>query len=414
MLQWRRKWSLKLRDRINRTLSLRKSLPLSETSDTKRIGAHQHQDGDDWVHTTLASTVAADSHDLHCEAENVFLEPAASTGSYYTVASTASLQSAQSNYRLDEPVEQLDDTAPDWASHSNELLSSPNSRTQIQRISFPAVPDSDPPPSPGLKSEYDAVPQDEALWESFRELHQESRWLAAGEKLRQCKSMHSAPQQAVHEVAKMVHSLDHFRESMRETSRYQQSSKQPLQVQHQSTCFAGCTCPRSALAFNQPLWRGTSMSNVLTLENCACHGNVWVRNVPKCTSTCEYTADGAACVLKQTPMQMFYRPPEQGQMHNIRAVADFCVKSVEILALAREFDLVKTWNWTVSESAILENRSEFDVDALAVLKMPWPYKPRFAAFSCKGGDLLDERSSLAVLFQSCCQVCLDHTHLLQH
>jgi hypothetical protein len=98
---------------------------------------------------------------------------------------------------------------------------------------------------------------------------------------------------------------------------------------------------------------------------------------------------------------MFYRPPARSQVHNIRAIADFAVKSVEVLALAREFDLVKTWNWTTADSAILVTRSDFDVDALAVLKMPWPYKCRFAAFSCKGGDLLDENGSLAVVFSSC-------------
>lgn len=101
---------------------------------------------------------------------------------------------------------------------------------------------------------------------------------------------------------------------------------------------------------------------------------------------------------------MFYRPPMQGQIHNIRAVADFAVKGVEVLALAREFDLVKTWNWTASASAILKTRSEFDIDALAVMKMPWPYKHRCAAFSSKGGDLLDERGNMTIVFDSCLPV----------
>lgn len=103
-------------------------------------------------------------------------------------------------------------------------------------------------------------------------------------------------------------------------------------------------------------------------------------------------------------MQMFYRPPVHGQTHNIRAVSDFAVKAVEVLALAREFDLVKSWNWTASDSAILETRSEFDMDALAVLKMPWPYKHRFAAFRFKGGDFLDERGCVAAFFDSCLPV----------
>jgi hypothetical protein len=103
-------------------------------------------------------------------------------------------------------------------------------------------------------------------------------------------------------------------------------------------------------------------------------------------------------------MQMFYRPPVNGQVHNIRAVADFALKSVEILALAREFDLVKSWNWTVSDSSVLETRGDFDIDAMVVLKMPWPYKQRFTAFRCKGGDFLDERGSVAVVFESCHQV----------
>ncbi|NJR42774.1 MAG: hypothetical protein HC767_09020 [Akkermansiaceae bacterium] len=100
-------------------------------------------------------------------------------------------------------------------------------------------------------------------------------------------------------------------------------------------------------------------------------------------------------------MQMYYRPPVRGQIHNIRAIADFSVKTIEVLALAREFDLVKTWNWTAADSAILGTRNEFDMDALAVLKMPWPYKHRFAAFSFKGGDFLDERACVTALFNSC-------------
>ena len=103
-------------------------------------------------------------------------------------------------------------------------------------------------------------------------------------------------------------------------------------------------------------------------------------------------------------LQMFYRPPLQGQIHNIRAIADFAVKGVEVLALAREFDLVKTWNWTAADSAITKTRSDFDIDALVVLKMPWPYKPRCAALTSKGGDFLDEKGNLTVVFDSCLPV----------
>jgi hypothetical protein len=54
-----------------------------------------------------------------------------------------------------------------------------------------------------------------------------------------------------------------------------------------------------------------------------------------------------------TALQVFYREPrDDSHIHSFRFVADFALPTVDILALAREFDLVASWNWTVTDSQV--------------------------------------------------------------
>ena len=87
-------------------------------------------------------------------------------------------------------------------------------------------------------------------------------------------------------------------------------------------------------------------------------------------------------------------------MHNFRIVADFALPAVDVLALAREFDLVSSWNWAVTDSQILTEYGDMHIDAYAVLRMPWPFANRRAVLTAEGGDCLDEAGCATVLMQS--------------
>eukprot|EP00892_Ulva_mutabilis_P000409 jgi/Ulvmu1/10369/UM061_0052.1 len=103
----------------------------------------------------------------------------------------------------------------------------------------------------------------------------------------------------------------------------------------------------------------------------------------------------------QKPLQIFYRRNPQATVHQFRFVADFAASLVEVLALAREFDLISSWNWTVPDSRILSERSDMDLSAFAVVRMPWPFNNRYATVRAQGGDCLQEDSCARVVFASC-------------
>lgn len=100
-------------------------------------------------------------------------------------------------------------------------------------------------------------------------------------------------------------------------------------------------------------------------------------------------------------LQIFYRRQPAATVHHFRFIADFPCALVEVLALAREFDLISSWNWTVPDSLILSERSDMDLSAYAVVRMPWPYNNRYAAVRARGSDCLQEDACAKVIFASC-------------
>lgn len=100
-------------------------------------------------------------------------------------------------------------------------------------------------------------------------------------------------------------------------------------------------------------------------------------------------------------LQIFYRRQPHTTVHHFRFIADFPCALVEVLALAREFDLISSWNWTIPDSVILSERSDMDLSAYAVVRMPWPYHNRFAAVRAQGSDCLQEEGCANVIFASC-------------
>jgi hypothetical protein len=245
--QWRCKWGSKLRDKITRNLSYQKSAPLSEECDSnsRQIGVHQHQPGDG-DHITAVSTAPGDSSELpHLQYNALYLQSAAS-GSYYTacsVLSSSSICQSEVLQSLDDPLPKEEEAALARPLNGYETISSQKHvQTQVQTFCVPAHPDADPPASPSLSSDT-PTSRDLLLRQSFVQLLHQSRWIEAGETLRQAENrgmwgaeratMQSSPRHMMRakEVTEMVQSMACFEESLSETNQYKQNSSEPLQVQ---------------------------------------------------------------------------------------------------------------------------------------------------------------------------------------
>jgi hypothetical protein len=84
-------------------------------------------------------------------------------------------------------------------------------------------------------------------------------------------------------------------------------------------------------------------------------------------------------------------------VHCFRFVADFALPTGDIVALAREWDLVHTWCWPAADSAIVAERDAFDLDAYLVLQLPWPFPNRYTVLRIEGGDCLADDGCVVVL-----------------
>ena len=100
-------------------------------------------------------------------------------------------------------------------------------------------------------------------------------------------------------------------------------------------------------------------------------------------------------------LQIFYRGPRGGsKIHCFRFIADFAIPTGDIVALAREWDLLHTWCWPAADSVILEERDDFDFDAYLVLQLPWPFPNRYTVMRVAGGDCLADDGSVVVLMET--------------
>ena len=242
LVQWPFKWSQKLRRKISVNLSFRKSAPLSETSGTRRIRAHEHEP-DDWECKASPSTTATHSGELTHTQHSVVLQPVTSGCSYYSAAESFESVPSICRCEQDETAHGPSLNLPHSLSPYEITSCKNNTQTQVKDgLCIPAVQDCDPPDSPALRSTEVLDAKHRDLWESFLQLSEQSRWLAASEKLRQVEDAGicgenwvtapgvSAQQGAKQEVNEMLQALKSFDDSLAETCRYQRSSSQPLQV----------------------------------------------------------------------------------------------------------------------------------------------------------------------------------------
>eukprot|EP00873_Tetraselmis_striata_P007111 jgi/Tetstr1/427375/TSEL_017539.t1 len=95
-----------------------------------------------------------------------------------------------------------------------------------------------------------------------------------------------------------------------------------------------------------------------------------------------------------------YRHELGTQVHSIRFESEFDFPAEQLLALAREFDTVKSWNKFMSESTILSEISPAEVWVYAAVWLPFPFSQRDLVMHCTGVDLLEEEGCFVVLCHS--------------
>jgi hypothetical protein len=99
-------------------------------------------------------------------------------------------------------------------------------------------------------------------------------------------------------------------------------------------------------------------------------------------------------------VQVLYRHKHGETTHAFKFVADFECAAHEALALAREFDLVHSWNHMCVESRILRVVHDFELTLYAAIRMPWPLSARQAVVHVHGLDCLTSDSAAVCLFAS--------------
>ncbi|KAG1677854.1 hypothetical protein FOA52_008618 [Chlamydomonas sp. UWO 241] len=95
-------------------------------------------------------------------------------------------------------------------------------------------------------------------------------------------------------------------------------------------------------------------------------------------------------------LSMFYQHEAWSSVHSFRARCTLTCPPENLVACAREFDLIKTWNKHCSESLLLAEPGPMEVTAFATLAIPWPLPNADVLAGAIGVDALDEYGVLVV------------------
>jgi hypothetical protein len=96
-----------------------------------------------------------------------------------------------------------------------------------------------------------------------------------------------------------------------------------------------------------------------------------------------------------------YRHPVAGStVHCFKGACLLPAPLTHVLAMAREFDLVKSWNSYITVSNIVGVNCQVDVTTYAAVWMPWPFAERDVFIQAVGVDHLDDTGHMAVSFGS--------------
>ena len=105
-------------------------------------------------------------------------------------------------------------------------------------------------------------------------------------------------------------------------------------------------------------------------------------------------------MIQDDGLRLLYRHESGSSVHCFKGSCLLPCPVEQPLAMAREFDLVKTWNKYVTTSDILLTSCDVDVLAYASVWLPWPMSERDVYIQAVGLDRLEEDGLVAVSFSS--------------
>jgi hypothetical protein len=104
--------------------------------------------------------------------------------------------------------------------------------------------------------------------------------------------------------------------------------------------------------------------------------------------------------LENSELQVLYHHAAGSQMHSIACSGTVPAPARDVLAIAREFDLVQTWQRFVTDTIVLATAGLFQVDVYASVWTPPPLCHRDFSVRIVGHDLLAEENAILLLFRS--------------
>ncbi|GBF90344.1 hypothetical protein Rsub_02450 [Raphidocelis subcapitata] len=100
-------------------------------------------------------------------------------------------------------------------------------------------------------------------------------------------------------------------------------------------------------------------------------------------------------------LRLLYRHgPQTETAHCFKAACELDCELPELLSMAREFDLVPTWNSYITQTDILQITSLVELLVYASVWIPWPFAHRDVLIQAVGMDMLAEDGSVAISFAS--------------
>lgn len=109
---------------------------------------------------------------------------------------------------------------------------------------------------------------------------------------------------------------------------------------------------------------------------------------------------GYNVVLHTQNMEVLHQHQKGSTVHSIKTRAVFDFPLEEVLALVREFDLVKTWNSQLINSDILAEPSGVEMLVYAAIWLPWPMSTRELVIQVVGSEVLDEYGAVAAAIKT--------------
>ncbi|KAK3280440.1 hypothetical protein CYMTET_11720 [Cymbomonas tetramitiformis] len=99
-------------------------------------------------------------------------------------------------------------------------------------------------------------------------------------------------------------------------------------------------------------------------------------------------------------LRVSYKKEEDDPVHRFKFEATFETATLDLLSLAREFDLISSWNTFILDPTILCRTSFTGLMVYLGVWVPWPATSKDVILSARGFDLIDEQGDVVCIFQS--------------